>query len=216
MDLHPPTGAVHSLRDYLIHLSMVVVGILIALGLENALSQHHAHELASRATHDMLAEIHSNSAQINESLPGLERFQTQLQQLVVTQKKAIDSLRNHAPLPSEVSVESNAVAIPVLSNAAWDSALAMQAVGRIDVDEAETLSRIYSTQLEVKDLQKTFLDVALHFAIYAGRSSNDTAERMEDRLGALQQLAAALQNLLNSYRELLKQYATSKQAGPDR
>jgi hypothetical protein len=31
MDIHPPAGAVHSLRDYFVHLSMVVVGILIAL-----------------------------------------------------------------------------------------------------------------------------------------------------------------------------------------
>lgn len=215
MDIHPPTGAVHSLRDYVIHLSMVVIGILIALALENALGQHHAHELAGRATHDMLAEIRSNDAQIAESLPTLEGLQKQLQQLLTTQKQAIDARRNHAPPPPDAPVESNSLAIPVLSNAAWNSALAMQAVGRIDVDTAEMLSRIYSTQLEVKDLQKRFLEVALLFEIYAGRPSNDTVDRMEDRLGALQQLAAALQNLLNGYRELLKQYSTSKQAGLD-
>jgi hypothetical protein len=215
MDIHPPTGAVHSVRDYCIHLSMVVVGILIALSLESALEGHHAHQLAERATHDMLTEIHSNSAQVRASLSELERLQTQLQQQLDNQKKAIDANRNHTPPPSELPVESNFVAIPVLSNAAWDSALAMQAVGRINVDAAETLSRIYSSQFEAKEFQKTFLDVALHFSAYAGRLNNDTAARMEERMGALVQLSAALQNLLGGYRELLHQYSTSKQAGLD-
>ncbi len=213
MDIHPPTGGVHSLREYCIHLSMVVIGILIALSLESALERHHGHQLADRAGRDMLTEIQSNRTQIEESLPGLERAQTQLQQQLSEQKKAIEAQRHHAPPPAEHPVEANAVGFPVLSNAAWDSALAMQAVGRINVDAAEVLFRIYSTQLEVKELQKTFLDVALRFENYAGRSINDTEDRMEDRLGAMQQLSASLANLLNGYHELLGQYATAKSIG---
>jgi Mg2+ and Co2+ transporter CorA len=64
----------------------------------------------------------------------------------------------------------------------------------------------------VKDLQKSFLAVALHFETYADRLANDTADRMLDRLGALQQLSASLDNLLRGYRDLLQLYATSNQA----
>jgi hypothetical protein len=213
MDIHPPAGAVHSLRDYFVHLSMVVVGILIALSLESALEQHHAHQLAARAVGDMLGEIRANRAEIERSLPGLERAQAQLSLLVDAQKKAIDAQHHHEAPPPEIPIQSNATAFPLLSSAAWDSALAMQAIGRINVDAAEVLARIYSSQLEVKEWQKTFLGVALHFEVYAGRPTNDTPERMMDRLGALQELSATLVNLLGAYRDLLEAYATSNRAG---
>jgi hypothetical protein len=213
MDIHPPAGAVHSLRDYFVHLSMVVVGILIALSLEGALEKHHAHQLAARAVGDMLGEIRANRVEIEQSLPGLERVQAQLRLLLDAQKKAIDAQRHHEPPPPEMPIKSNAMAFPLLSSAAWDSALAMQAIGRINVDAAEVLARIYSNQLEVKELQKTFLTVALHFETYAGRLANDTAERMVDRLGAIQQLSATLENLLLGYRELLQLYTTANRAG---
>jgi Mg2+ and Co2+ transporter CorA len=213
MDIHPPAGAIHSFRDYLVHLSMVVIGILIALSLESGLEKHHAHQLATRAVRDMLGEIRANRVQIETSVPALERAQGELQRLLEAQRKAIEAQRHREPPPSEVPVQSNATAFPLLSSAAWDSALAMQAIGQINVDTAEALARIYSNQSEVKDLQKTFLAVAFHFETFAGRPASDTAERMVDRLGALQELSATLQNLLGGYRDLLKLYATTTQAG---
>lgn len=213
MDIHPPAGAVHSFRDYCIHLSMVVVGILIALTLEGALERQHAHQLAERAARDMLAEIHSNQAQVEQSLASLERAKAQAQKLLEAQANAIEAQRHHASPSPEGPSESGSVSFPVLSSAAWDSALAMQAVGHIDVDSAEIFSRIYTDQREVKDFQKMFLGIALHAETYAGRMVNDTPERMLDRLGALQQLAVSLQNLINDYRELLAQYSTAQHVG---
>jgi len=34
MDVHPPHGAIHGWRDFFVHLIVITLGLLIALGLE--------------------------------------------------------------------------------------------------------------------------------------------------------------------------------------
>jgi hypothetical protein len=45
IDIHPPHHAATTRREFFIHLSTVILGILIAIGLEQAVEAiHHAHE----------------------------------------------------------------------------------------------------------------------------------------------------------------------------
>src|SRR5262245_35672460 len=44
MDIHPPTKPIESAKDFVIHLSMIVIGILIAIGLEQTVEAWHHHE----------------------------------------------------------------------------------------------------------------------------------------------------------------------------
>jgi hypothetical protein len=44
MDLHPPHQPIHTLKDFLLHLLTITVGLFIALTLEAAIeSLHHRH-----------------------------------------------------------------------------------------------------------------------------------------------------------------------------
>lgn len=46
LDVHPPDHAAHTWRDFLIHIATIVVGLLIAIGLEQSVEfLHHRHEL---------------------------------------------------------------------------------------------------------------------------------------------------------------------------
>ena len=45
IDVHPPHETVHTWRDFLIHIATICVGLLIAIGLEQAVEAfHHVHE----------------------------------------------------------------------------------------------------------------------------------------------------------------------------
>jgi hypothetical protein len=45
LDVHPPHEAAHSWRDFFIHIATIVVGLLIAVGLEQSVeSIHHRHQ----------------------------------------------------------------------------------------------------------------------------------------------------------------------------
>lgn len=47
LDIHPPEHAAHTWRDFLIHIATIVIGLLIAIGLEQSVEYiHHRREIA--------------------------------------------------------------------------------------------------------------------------------------------------------------------------
>src|ERR1700760_1181471 len=47
LDVHPPPHAAHGWRDFVVHISTIVIGLLIAIGLEQAVEGiHHRHEVS--------------------------------------------------------------------------------------------------------------------------------------------------------------------------
>ncbi len=206
MDIHPHAGPIRSIREYLVHLSMVVLGILIALGLEQWREASHSHAIAQRALDDMLTEMRDNRAQVATALAELVQLLPYVQGLLDLQRQAIEARRTHAKPPAEPQLSSHGVDWPTFSTAAWDNALAMQALGRIDFETERKLARVYSRQRDVKEGQSTFSTVATHFDTMSGRQLNDTPERMIERLGALQEVATWMGRLEGSYRQLLKEY----------
>lgn len=55
LDVHPPPHAAHGWRDFLVHIATIVIGLLIALGLEqSAESIHHRRQV--REARDAIAE----------------------------------------------------------------------------------------------------------------------------------------------------------------
>ena len=61
LDVHPPEHAAHSWRDFFIHIATIVVGLLIAVGIEQTVEWiHHRHQLreAREAIHEELIRDH--------------------------------------------------------------------------------------------------------------------------------------------------------------
>jgi len=206
MDIHPHAGPIRSVREYLVHLSMVVLGILIALGLEQWREASHSHAIAQRALDDMLTEIRDNRAQVAKADVELKELLAFVQQGLHLQMQAIEARRKHSKPPAQPERESHVFETPTLSTAAWDNALAMQALGRIDFEMERTLARIYSEQRDVKEAQRSFSSVATHLDTMSGRTLNDTPERMIEAYGAVQEVATWMLSLDASYVHLLKTY----------
>jgi hypothetical protein len=63
LDVHPPEHAAHTWRDFFIHIATIVIGLLIAIGLEQSVEYlHHRHLLAEtreslRFEHDINRDI---------------------------------------------------------------------------------------------------------------------------------------------------------------
>jgi hypothetical protein len=162
MDIHPHSGPLRSIRDYLVHLSMVVVGILIALGLEQWRAAREDHAIAQRALDDMRAEIVENRTDLAKATTQLEQIRPHIDALFDLQRQAIEAQLKHTARPTDPVPESNEIDFPGFSTAAWDGALAMQALGKIDPETARRIAHIYSEQRDVKELQRTFTGVATH------------------------------------------------------
>lgn len=46
LDFHPPHESVHTLKSFLIHIATIVIGLLIAIGLEQTVERFHHRHLA--------------------------------------------------------------------------------------------------------------------------------------------------------------------------
>lgn len=95
IDIHPPHHAATTRRDFFIHLSTVVLGILIAIGLEQTVEYLHHRHLASEARRALLAERVSNESSNQVNIFATERHQRDLQHDLAL----LHALRAHQPLP---------------------------------------------------------------------------------------------------------------------
>jgi hypothetical protein len=68
VEIHPPSGSIHSFKEFLIHLSMVVLGILIALGIEQVREHFHEKHLVEDARANFCAEIDEQRESLKEHL----------------------------------------------------------------------------------------------------------------------------------------------------
>ena len=60
LDVHPPEHAPHTWRDFFIHIATIVVGLLIAIGLEQSVEWVHHRHVVHAARESIGAEIQGN------------------------------------------------------------------------------------------------------------------------------------------------------------
>src|SRR5579875_232880 len=68
MEIHHPDAPIHSIKEFLVHLSLVTIGILIALALEGAVAALHHRHLVAEAEENMQTEIADNRSQLEAAL----------------------------------------------------------------------------------------------------------------------------------------------------
>jgi hypothetical protein len=60
LDVHPPHAPTHTWRDFFIHIATIVVGLIIALGLEQAAEYLHHREQRAHLREDLRQEAEGN------------------------------------------------------------------------------------------------------------------------------------------------------------
>ena len=73
LDVHPPHSATHTWKDFFIHIATIVIGLIIAVGLEQTVEAlHHAHQ--RRALREALhRDTEINNAWAKENVQTLDR-----------------------------------------------------------------------------------------------------------------------------------------------
>jgi len=95
IDIHPPQHATMTRREFFVHLFIVVLGILIAIGLEQTVEAlHHRHQ-AAEAIRALLVERHTDEKSNEFNIFATRRHQHDLQHDLAV----LHALRAHQPLP---------------------------------------------------------------------------------------------------------------------
>jgi hypothetical protein len=138
MDLHPPGGPVRSVKDFFVHIGIVTLGILIALGLEQLVEAHHRANLAKIAVTGFRKELAYNENQVKDVLNRMPELQGKIE-------RAISRL-SAAQIPREAEpIDYPGISLDLVSTASWDTAIATQALNELPFDAVTRYAQAYGT-----------------------------------------------------------------------
>ena len=150
MDVHPPHGGIHSWRDFFIHLVVITLGLLIALGLEGIVEWRHNKHLVHTAEGNLRAELEANQKTLADDLAALNAAQKQIE----TDLTILSALRaKHVPgAEPKFHWDWNGP-----SSAAWDTARNTGAIALMNYQTAQNYSVIYEQQGVVNEQSGVFV-----------------------------------------------------------
>src|SRR4029077_6197589 len=78
IEVHPPHENVHTWRQFLIHITAITIGLLIAIGLEQTVVYfHHRHQL-QEARRELRVEEEDNRRQLSKNLEAARTVTAEL------------------------------------------------------------------------------------------------------------------------------------------
>ena len=145
MEVHPPHGPIRSWKDFVLHLLIITIGLLIALALQAAVESLHHRHMVTEARVNLRREIGENHTLYAENLRSLQTKLVELQQ-------DIDQLRDlragktpeHFELPWSFHWNS-------YPDSAWKSARDSGAIGYMRPEVIKKYSELYGQQTFVNE-----------------------------------------------------------------
>jgi hypothetical protein len=137
LDVHPPEHTPHTWRDFFIHIATIVLGLLIAIGLEQTVEYlHHLHQ-AREARDRIHTEVEVNQRICQEDLRQIDSFIAHLRQnLAVIDSPAAKGSAISPALDFELQSQG-------FYSAALNSARDSGALARLPYDESAMYSDAY-------------------------------------------------------------------------
>lgn len=171
MDVHPPHGPIHSIKEFLVHLLAITIGLLIALGLESTADWVHHRHLARDARENIVLEIRANRQDIARQLSALPAERKHLQELV---DRTSDAQKGHPRKPIE---DFNWTSV-LLRDSAWNAASTTGAVAFMPYDEVKAYAELYALQKLATSVTQRSLDLRHEMNVFLERMS--TGEKLSD------------------------------------
>ena len=139
MDVHPPHNPIHSVKEFMIHLLAITIGLLIALGLESSVEWLHHRHMARDAREDIFEEIRANRQDVARQLRALPAEQKRLEEMV---SWLDDAQKGRARKPLGDFMWTSVL----LRDSAWNAASSTGAIAFMSYDEVKQYSQLYAVQ----------------------------------------------------------------------
>jgi hypothetical protein len=173
MEIHAPSKPIETFKDFLLHLATIIVGILIALGLEQSVEAWHRHHLAEQARQNILSEIRDNKKQIEGSRKGAAENKKKLAATLETVRK----LLAHKKLDeTSMTISVNGA---TLSSASWATASATGALAFLGYEEVKRFAGAYDGQRlleKIQDENFRTASVSLSLLVYGGSGPENMSD----------------------------------------
>ncbi len=207
MEIHPPERPIHSVKDFLLALTTITIGILIALSLEGVVEWAHHRALVREAKGRLAQEIQENAREVKGFLKAVPVLKESREQTV----RFIDDLLGPKQQKGSITFRTS-YNIMSLATTSWSTAQATGAVAYMDYADAQKYAGAFDLQARLSQLQ----DLVLRTYVTGGQPMQDPNDKRSDAellgwkqnlvtigryMDAEQQLAEAL---LKEYDKILK------------
>jgi hypothetical protein len=143
LDVHAPHEPIHGVKDFLLHLLTITVGLLIAVGIEGCVELHREHKLVREARATLREEIEDNSKVMEGAVEDVQKEKVRMQKnmdlLTRIQVNPKDQESDGPGIDASVSNKS-------LKGTAWKTAQTTGALGYMPYEEAQKYADIYEAQ----------------------------------------------------------------------
>jgi hypothetical protein len=139
MDVHPPHSPIHSVKEFLLHLLAITIGLLIALGLESSVEWIHHRHLVREARENIFQEMRDNRQSLLTHLNAIPGEISHLNELLAV----VNSAKNGRP---GVESEEFHWTTPLLTDSSWTAASSTGATSFMDYAEVKRYSQVYAVQ----------------------------------------------------------------------
>ncbi len=153
MDVHAPERPIHSVREFLLQILTITVGILIALAAEALVSAWHHRQLVADAKANLTNELRANRRELDaavlKAMPRLTQEQEDAMALVET------LLARRPPVSTEITANYS---IAQLTSTSWATAQSTGAVAHMEYDEVERFANVYELQARFVGIQDRLVE----------------------------------------------------------
>ncbi len=148
MDIHPPEGHIGSFRDFIVHMSMIVLGILVALGLDSGAEVYRHHREVREARENILAEVADNKARLDEALTKAPLVVGELQAVLDATEKQMQHTSADAKDANQLSY-----GLVGLSTTSWESTQVAGVLNYMPFSEVQGFTKAYLMQRRFDTVQ---------------------------------------------------------------
>lgn len=190
MDVHAPHEPVHTWRDFAIHLTIVTIGLFIALSLEAFVEHIHQRHLLHTAETNLHLELHDNREYVADDEQHLDLTEAHLQHnlALLLARKADPSLADSLNFGWHWDG---------IQDSAWTTARDSGALALMPFDTQQGWSVLYAQQGGVNQQAAVFIaDIYRAEAPIQGRTFDQlTPAELDQAIAATQQALADLDHL---------------------
>jgi len=208
LDVHSPHEPVHGLRDFLLHIFTITIGLLIALSLEAGVESLHHRHIVAEARENIRHEIELNHKQLVDNTKAIHDDSGRIEANLETIRRLRDHPKDfHGSLQFTMSWSS-------FNDSAWRSSRDIGALAYMPYAEVQDYADLYGQQ-EIVNREAVGLFTRQSLAVTPMVMEKDTEKiapaetqtMLRETAGislSLQVLSQMMQGLDNSYTEALK------------
>ena len=188
MDIHKPHAA-KSWREFFIEIGTIVIGILIALGLEQAIENYHANQKTDEARQAIAAELRFNIAKAKRVVEMQDCSERQLAALA-------DAIGKGDRAEVRRQVDTLRLPVPITwTDAAWRTALASDASDRFNEEERHWLPVVYEVVNTIRAKQDLYAVAGGRLQVVAQSGLSNSGSAGSAELSDLAEMTSALRDM---------------------